>query len=418
MSLPQIFSLVLLAVAFVIAIWRHINVGLVIIPAGFIFASAAHIGISTFLKTFPGDLVILVIGVMYLFGHAQRSGAVDRLIQTAETLIGGRHWLLPWIMFLLAAIISGVGALPAASLAIVVPIAVRAAELRNINSMLMGVVTIMGALAGGFSPISVWGQLMVNLTRKAHYALPQASFFGIEFALNTVVAIVAFLAFGGIALVRRGPQGAATPQKSPQPEQVRMTPYQIGSLVGFGVFVVVVLAFSLDVGLTAFTVGLILHLVFRPSDTSVISELPWSVCLVISGVLLYVGLLSQAGTLTAISHLLEEIHLPMLSVLALAYFGAIFASFESSSVAVLGVVMPVVLGLAGATGANVLLVLSSVAFSVVVVSTSPYHLSGGLVLASSKEAEQTALFRRLLAWSIGVAAVVPVVDSILPMMSM
>jgi di/tricarboxylate transporter len=407
----------LLVAAFALAIWRHINVGLATIPAGFILTTVAGVPVGTYFKHFPGSLVILIVGVTYLFGHVQRNGAIDRLIGITERATGRRDWLLPWIMFAVAALLSGIGALPAAALAIVIPIAIRTAQLRDINLMLMGIVTIMGALAGGFSPISVWGQLVGTLATHAGRSVSSIGLFVIEFGLNLLAAVAAFIIYGGIGLMRRKTTTELGPSASSE-QGGRLTRSQIGSLVGLVVFVGTVLVFSVDVGLTAFVVALILQLVFRPAEREIIHDLPWSVVLVISGVLLYVGLLDELGTFDAIAHHLKGINSLTLTILALAFVGSLFASFESSAVAVLGIVIPVALQVThGATNAVLLLILCAVSWAIVTVNPSPYHLSGGLVLASSPEAVQPRLFRQLLVWSLGVAVVIPLIGWTIPLVA-
>lgn len=416
MSPVQIFSLALLVLAFAIAMARHMNVGFTTIPAGFLLCLVAGVPVDAYFARFPGSLVVLILGVTFLFGHAQRSGAIDLLTGLAVGATGRRDWMLPWIMFALAAALSGIGALPAASLAIVVPIAIRAAQQRRINPVMMGLVTISGALAGGFSPISVWGQLVLTLAKEAGRPLSAPGLFLIEFALNLLVACVAFALFGGPALIRRppGPDVARDPAPSGTTTP-RTTPYQITSLLGIAAFVATVLVFDVDVGLAAFSVALVLQVVHRPDEKETVRALPWSVVLVITGVLLYVGVLQQVGTLKAISHHLGGISSTGLAILALTYVGSLFASFESSSVAVLGLVVPVALHVtSGVEGTALLLIVCAVCWAIVVSSPSPYHLSGGLVLASSPEPEQPRMFRRLLAWSLSVAAVVPLIGWLLP----
>jgi di/tricarboxylate transporter len=320
-------------------------------------------------------------------------------------------------MFAVAALLSGIGALPAAALAIVIPIAIRTAQLRDINLMLMGIVTIMGALAGGFSPISVWGQLVGTLATHAGRSVSSIGLFVIEFGLNLLAAVAAFIIYGGIGLMRRKTTTELGPSASSE-QGGRLTRSQIGSLVGLVVFVGTVLVFSVDVGLTAFVVALILQLVFRPAEREIIHDLPWSVVLVISGVLLYVGLLDELGTFDAIAHHLKGINSLTFTILALAFVGSLFASFESSAVAVLGIVIPVALQVThGATNAVLLLILCAVSWAIVTVNPSPYHLSGGLVLASSPEAVQPRLFRQLLVWSLGVAVVIPLIGWTIPLVA-
>jgi di/tricarboxylate transporter len=424
-SALQLFSVGLLVVTFAVALWRRVNVGFAMLPAAFILALVAHIPLKKLFDGFPASLVVLVLGVMYLFGHAVRSGVIDRLVVRAEHGVGDRDWLLPWVSFLMAAVISAVGALPVASLAVVLPIAMQSARRARIDPMLMAVVTIMGALAGGFSPISVWGQLLRTIALKQHYDIPGYSLFALEFALNTALAIVAFFVYRGWALIRRGKVASmgtsdpATPSIPALHSGARMSRYEIASLAAVVVFVVAVLGFKLDVGLTAFTLGVLLHLLFRPEEGRVISALPWPVVLIIAGVLTYINLLLALGTLEAITQHMQGIQTPVLSVIALAYFASIFASFESSQVAVLAVVVPVALKVELAlphTLPLLLLVLTIVAYSAVVTSTSPFHVSGALAIANTGDADEArTLFRRLLIWTIAVAVAVPIVSSILPL---
>lgn len=427
MTSIEVFSLALLVVAFALAIWRHLNVGLVMLPAAYLLALVSHTPPKTLYAGFPASLVILVLGVMYLFGHAVRSGAMDRVVGGAERAVGRRDWLLPWVAFVLAAVISAIGALPAASLAIVVPIAMQTARRREINSMMMGVVTILGALAGGFSPISVWGLLIKGLCQKVGFSIPMWPMFGLEFLLNSALAVVAFFVFGGLKLMRRdsgqiaAAPGAETGEDSPikssstsGPGQVaggRMTKYETASLAAIAVFIVIVLVFGLDVGLVAFALGMLLHIAFRPDEREVIRSLPWAVALIIAGVLTYVDLLLKIGTLQTVSTHLQGIGSVSLSILALAYFASIFASFESSSVAVLAVTIPVVLAVQkGLAPGALFFVIIAVAFSTVTVSTSPFHLSGALVMGNAAdEIEADILFNKLLYWTLAIVVVTPLI---------
>lgn len=416
MSLLQLFSLILLVVAFAVATLRGVNLGFTIIPAGLVLLLVAHVSTDDYFATFPASLVLQVVGVTYLFQIVQRSGAIDRAIGAAERATGRRDWLLPWVMFVLAGALSALGALPAAALAIVTPVAMRAAQLRRIDPMLMGVVTISGALAGGFSPISVWGKLIDDLTQQAHRPISIPALFALEFGLNLAVGIVAFFVYGGAGLVRAHRGGPEVAESSPDvPGTSRTTLFELLSALAVVAFVVLVTVPDWDVGLTAISLGVVLQLIFRPSDAELVRALPWSVVLVISGVLLYVGLLQKVGTFDAIAHHIGNIGSLAVGILAVAYLGALFASFESSSVAVLGIVIPVALTVTHSLeGTSLMLALALVSWAVVVVSSNPYHLSGGLVIASSPESTRPLMFRKLLTWSFGVAAVVPLIGWAIP----
>ena len=77
---------------------------------------------------FPTKLIILVLGVMYLWNQVSESGLADLLVRKTVAFVHGKVYLLPWAMCILTALICAVGALPAAALAITMPVAIEIAS--------------------------------------------------------------------------------------------------------------------------------------------------------------------------------------------------------------------------------------------------------------------------------------------------
>ncbi|HYN49944.1 MAG TPA: Na+/H+ antiporter NhaC family protein, partial [Thermoleophilaceae bacterium] len=84
----------------------------------------------------------------------------DWLVNLAMRGVGGRVGAIPWVMFGVAAVLTAIGAVSPAAVAIVAPIALGFAVQFKINPLLMGVLVVHGAQAGGFSPISVYGTIV------------------------------------------------------------------------------------------------------------------------------------------------------------------------------------------------------------------------------------------------------------------
>ena len=107
---------------------------------------------------FPGDLFVILAGVTFLFAIAKNNGTVDWLVHQAVRSVGGRIALIPWIMFLVTGLLTAFGAVVPAAVAIIAPIGhgLRPAA-TGINPVLMGLMIINGATAGGFSPLSIFG---------------------------------------------------------------------------------------------------------------------------------------------------------------------------------------------------------------------------------------------------------------------
>lgn len=412
----QGIALIILGLAFALCLWQHINLGLAAIPAAFLLAQLAGIPAKEMLRGFPTDLVLLVIGVMYLWNHVQESGLADILVDKTQRAAGGRVYLLPWLMGALGGSISAIGALPAASFAIVLPVAIAIAEREKINPVLMGVIVIQGACVGGFSPLNPWANLISTESANAGVTLLPLEFFLAQLTLGTLFAIVAFFCFGGLKLLRRskatanstgsGAAGDASPTVTS-----RTKAYQLASAIGMLLFILLVIM-KYNVGLSAFSLGFILQCLFKIDSKSTIKKLPWGIAIMIGGILLYVSLMEKLGALNAVGASLEQIGNPSLVRVTITLIGTIVANFESSSIAVLGLVVPIaVKTLNTLPEMTVTLQMAILTGSIVVMSSSPFHVGGALIMAESKEPDR--VFKTLLLWVAGVTCLAPLLSFLL-----
>lgn len=409
MTSMQIFALALLAFVFLLSFWRHINLGLAVLPGAFVLALVADVPMKTLFQGYPAQLTILVLGVMFLWNHVQESGLASVVVKYTVKLSCGRVYLLPWTMFVLMAVISGIGALPAAAFAIVIPVALEIAKRENISLTMMGIVSIQGACVGGFSPLNPWAALVTKMALDAKIDFLPGQFFLVNAALATTVAFVGFLIFGGVELFRRGTVSCqATTEEilSETDKKVPLSAYLVMSALSVVTFIAMVLM-KFDIGLTGFLLGFILMIIFHDKSKKPIQKLPWAIVIMIAGVLMYVHLLDVLGVLKAIGSLLASMENPSFVRVGVTYLGTIIANFEASSIAVLGFVIPVAIKSMsadlGATAATMQLAILS--GSIVVMCSSPFHIGGALVLAEAGGDER--VYKNLLIWSISLAAILP-----------
>jgi di/tricarboxylate transporter len=164
---PEILSILVLVVIFIIATTLPINMGVLAFAAAVLVGGlVAGLTAEDIWAVFPGDLFIVLVGVTYLFGIAQVNGTVDWLVHLAVRGVGGHLAAIPWIMFAVAAVLTAVGAASPAAVAIVAPIALGFAAQYSINPLLMGLLVVHGAQAGGFSPISIYGVIVNGLVAR------------------------------------------------------------------------------------------------------------------------------------------------------------------------------------------------------------------------------------------------------------
>ena len=89
------------------------------------------------------------------------------------------------------------------AVAIVAPIGIGFALQYSINPLLVGLMIINGATAGGFSPISVFGSIVNGVVERNDLAENQLLLFASSFLFNLALSIVVFFLFGGRELLKR-----------------------------------------------------------------------------------------------------------------------------------------------------------------------------------------------------------------------
>ncbi|MGW5647484.1 hypothetical protein ACWEV3_41805 [Saccharopolyspora sp. NPDC003752] len=119
---PSLLSIVVLALLFLGAFVPRFSLALAALPATFLVAAIAGVGIDELFGFFPVDFVVLIVGISALFVVVQTTGTMDWLLSRALRPIGHRTALIPLLLFVVAALITAIGTLPAAVIAIMAPI--------------------------------------------------------------------------------------------------------------------------------------------------------------------------------------------------------------------------------------------------------------------------------------------------------
>ncbi|MFE6489299.1 SLC13 family permease, partial [Streptomyces sp. NPDC057757] len=188
----------------------------------------------------------------------------------------------------------------------------------------------------------------------------------------------------------------------------RLNPARIATLVALVALVVAVLAFDLDAGLTSITLAVLLSTFWAEDSRKAVSQIAWPTVLLICGVLTYVGVLDEMGTIDWAGEGVSDIGVPLLSAVLLCYIGALVSAF-ASSVGIMGALIPLAVpflaqGEIGAVG-----MIAALAVSATVVDVSPFSTNGALVLAAAPGVDRERFFRQLMMYGGIVVAVVPAV---------
>ena len=453
MSAP-VLSILILAAMFLLATVLPLNMGALAFVGAFLLGSVV-LGMSTsdILANFPGGLFLTIVGVTYLFAIAQNNGTIDLLVRGAVRLVGNRVALIPWVMFAITALITSVGALSPAAVAIIAPIALSFAGKHKISPLLMGMMVIHGAQAGGFSPIAVYGVTVNGLIAKTELAASPMAIFLASFIFNLVVAAVLFIVLGGSKLLSskagriveqaaesrmkvsvgaraagvtlqgsgsdispsgvsaKGTTGgsSAAGEAGASSAGARATVPQLVTILGLISLAVISLGFKVDVGFVSITIAIILALVSPAAQKGAVNKISWSTVLLICGMLTFVGVLEEAGTIKFVSDGVANLGLPLLAALLICYIGGIVSAFASST-AILAALIPLAVPFLAAGEIGAVGVIAALAVSATIVDVSPFSTNGALVLANAPDGvDKERFYKQILTYSGIVVAAGPAI---------
>ena len=413
MSLAQGISIALLVVVLVLAIWRRMNIGVLALAAALPVLALSGLPAKTMYTAFPGDLFVLIAGVSLLFAHLERSGALAWFVDRVYRAVGERTALLPWAGFLIAGALSTAGAFSTAPIAFLVPMVAHVSVRYRASFLLSELAVVIAANCAGLSPLNPTGAVVRAAAVKLDVTYSGWGLWAVS--ISVAAAVVAVLQLADALARRRGhafdvvPAPAATSDGDPRPGVA----YMACSGVALLAFLLLVVVVKTDVGVTAMCLAALQQIVFRPVERTLLARIPWNSILLLCGLLTYLGLMQQIGTIDSIARILGHLGTGALLILVIAYLTALLCNIESSTLGVLGLIMPIAFASFGHTGVA-FWVTAAVCVPAALMVMNPIHVAGTLIIGNSAVEYQDALFRRLLALAGCLALIVPGLLAVVP----
>jgi di/tricarboxylate transporter len=426
----QIISIVGLVLIVLLATLRSVNMGAIAFLGAFLLGTLVFdVSEDDLFAGFPGDLFVVLVGVTLLFAIAKGNGTVDWLVHVGVRAVRGRIAFIPWVMFVVTSVLTTVGAVVPGAVAIMAPIGLSFAARHRINPLLMGLLIINGASAGGFSPIAVFGVITNGVVERSGLPGNPGLLWVSSFLFNALLSVAVFFIFGGRELLSRRADteapgsGTVDPDTEPEPTAgggaavaTKTEPAQavtalngqrIVTLSGLLVLVVGALVFDIDVGLLALSIATVICVLFPDDCKGSVGEVAWPTVLLICGVVTYVGIMQTIGTIDMLGESVAGIGVPLLAAFVICLIGGAVSAFASTT-GILGALIPLAVpfllgGEIGAVGMIIALAISSS-----VVDSSPFSTSGALVVASSGADVRDRVFRGLMRWGLSMIIVAPV----------
>jgi di/tricarboxylate transporter len=395
-------SVLALLLAIILSMVSRLNIGLLAIALAWIVGVfVAGMKAEAVMAGFPATLFLTLTGVTLLFACAETNGTLAWLAHRAVGLVRGNQRLLPVLFFMIAMVLSTVGPGAIAAVALIVPMAMAMGERAGLPHFLTALMVANGANAGNLSPISALGVIANTKMAEAGLGGNEGKVWFANFVAHVVVAAVAYS-----FLIGKATKNAAITELTMDEQSSLMRP-QMLTIVFVLAWIVGVLVFQLNIGLSAFAVVTLLIALGATDETQSLKKVPWSVIVMVCGVSLLIALLEKTGGMDQFTALIGKVASPATINGVIAFLTGVISTYSSTS----GVVLPAFLPLAAKLteqigGGDPLAIALSINVGSSIVDVSPLSTLGALCIATvSEPSDAKILFRQLLFWGFAMTVV-------------
>jgi len=445
---PQLISILALFAMVIIATLRPVNIGILGFIGSFLVGTfVLGLDEKSILAGFPADLFLTIVGVTYLFAVAKLNGTVELIVDAGVRFVRGRTALVPWVLFIVSALLTAMGTFPPAAVALVAPIALGFAAKHDMDPLPVGMTVVYGALAGSLSPISVLGLLVSGMAGDVPGFSPSV-LFATAFVFSTLIAILTQLFFhyknrvsrarssiaalsdgdsgpaasgsgggthlrgprvpatGGITVTATRPEPTLTITRTLPTTRLVVTWPQRATLLALLSLAVGAMVFHLDIGILALAAGTLLSFIDKRHLSAAVEGISWSTILLVAGMITYISIVEEAGAIEWVAAGIGSLGSPLIGVLVLCVMAGVVSAFASST-AVIAISIPMLLPLLQSGTVAAGMAISAVAIAAKVVDVSPFSTNGALILANAQKVDPSAFYQRILRYSAVIVLVGP-----------
>lgn len=301
------------------------------------------------------------------------------------------------------------------------------------SGVVMAAMVINGAHAGGFSPISVSGNIVNDIAESNGFHINTSGLFVAAYVVNLIVTILTVVVMKALNRLRTVPdpedfiagsgpsasgstprgtgstggsvsgsgQGTAVAVAAPAPAltiRSQMTGQVWLTISLICLMVIGAVGFELPIGFLALACGLVLTFTSLKDSESLVSGISWSTVLLVTGMIIYVSLLTHAGVIDSLSTMAVAMGAPLLVAVVLCYVIGISSAFASST-ALLTALIPLSIPLLEQSDLSATAVMAALAVSATIVDVSPFSTDGALIIANTQGKEAKTIWRDLMIYA-------------------
>ena len=269
--------------------------------------------------------------------------------------------------------------------------------------MLTALMVANGANAGNLSPISTVGVIANGSMTGAGLGGHAGTVMLAGFLAHALVAALAYAWF--VPGLRKAVAAGAAVEAGPGIPAFTRT--QLLTFAVLTLWIAAVVGLKANLALSAFAAGVALILCRVGDETKAIARMPWGVILMVCGVATLVALVESHGGMDLFSRMIAQVASAETINGVIAFVTGAISTYSSTSGVVLPTFLPMVPGLAQATGSSDPLAIAlSITVGSALVDVSPLSTIGALCVAAlGKEDGDPRLYVKLLCWGFAMAIV-------------
>lgn len=362
-----------------------------------------------------------------LIKTCEGSGVFVQLTQLGLRLLRHRHRIIPFLIFILAALLSALGIGNIATTALVAPPALAIAASLNLSPFLMVLMIVGGANASVMSPLSPTGILAQQILSRfqdtnLNLSLGGWKLFWPCFAFIAFVHLCGFLLLGGSRWLRSNKNNYDSRIYKEIKVVHEETSKGVWTVSHYCALVVLALFFALNLFIDQQIWAIALFCVIIASFLKVSSlkkafkGVPWRFLIFICAITTALTLVEKTLGFEFVTQLASQIKNQWALMMALSFSTALLSVFSSSSGVVMPLFLPMIPALVASGDAiSPVFLMTLIVVSSHLVDCSPFSSLGAIAIASLKKEkpDTVKLFHQLLIWGLIMAPVAALLCAIL-----
>ncbi|MBZ6527547.1 SLC13 family permease [Aerococcaceae bacterium DSM 111021] len=407
--------LILIGIILAVYLGNKFAVNTGILALGFAYLIGAFVvgmSPSDLLGIFPTKLFMVIFGLSMFFNFAVVNGTLDKLAKLLLYYARNFTKYLPILIYLISALVSGLGAGFFATVAVMTTIAMAISNEAGLNRLLAAISISLGALSGANFMVSSHGVIFSSLLSETALVgdsqLITHNIFWVTFLYPFFVLL--FLIF----MSSRSNQAETIQAVFKKPEA--FTPKQKLNLLLIGLFMAIILfvpilsrVFSgntvlefvnsrIDISFLAIVFAIVGYLTHLAEDSkAVTANVPWNTIWLVTGMSMLISVAAEAGTIELLASAIAQMPDAIIPI-AITIIAGIMSMFSSTIGVVAPLMFPMVAEISGASGHSATLLIIAVIVGAQSTAISPFSSGGSLALGNSMLVgeEQDQFFKDLL----------------------